>query len=710
MFRRHAVLLASVLAAPLAAQQVTPVNACPAAKTALVLSGGGAKGIAHIGVLKALDAAGIRPDLVVGTSMGAVIGALYAAGMSGTTLDSFARTLPLTKLLQSSEPLGPRAWGSLLPLLVWEGGERGFSLRSAAEKQGDANSLLNVALLRGNLIARGNFDRLPIPLRVVATDLRDRSVVVLSGGDVAQAVRASIAVPLVLAPVTIGERTLVDGGLSANIPITVARSSGATRVIVSDVTERPADSLTSVSQMGVADQLLGWLFLQPAAPLSRGDLFIRSPIEGYSTTDVSPPIVDSLLRMGERSAMAMIATWECRPPTPAAAVHTAAPTLPTVVGRMTSDSSDHDGAHTVQRALDLTEGVPLDVSALQRRLYQLESRDVFRELWLTPSGRGDTVDFHPTLVRQPRRVAGMGIAYDVELGGRVWGGMLERRLAVLNAEGSAVISLGRFRNEAAVTLRRPTLLGLPTYSPVATIHGRLEELRRFSSDGVELPSADYRDLTATAGVERNIGQNVRLMLGGEWRTWYETTTIADTSRTTTTTSSAIGPRFTAEKLTDTRERLARLTLVWTTEYSLAAFEGNFRGSFGSVRHEERIRLGVGETLPDGLTFPLGGDEGFPGLHLGERRGDREAYASLALSRRVVGPLRLRVTGAYGRTTFGDDPGIPAGGGYRATEPRDWLLGARAGIGSDTPLGPVQVEYGWNDSGRQALYLRVGRWF
>jgi len=710
MIRRDIALLSTLLAAPLAAQQVAPANACQSAKTALVLSGGGAKGIAHIGVLKALDAAGIRPDIVVGTSMGAVVGALYAAGMSGSTLDSFARTLPLTKLLHSSEPLGPTAWGSLLPLLVWEGGERGFSLRSAAEKQGDANSLLNLAMLRGNLIARGSFDHLPIPLRVVATDLRDRSIVVLSGGDLAQAVRASVAVPLVLAPETIGERTLLDGGLSANIPIAVARSNGATRVIVSDVTGRPADSLTSVSQLGVADQLLGWLFLQPAAPLSQDDLFIRSPIEGYSTTDVSPSIVDSLLRMGERSARAMIAKWECRPSSPATEVVAIAPTRPIVVGRVSSTPGDADGARMVQRALELAEGVPLDVAVLRRRLYQLESRDVFRELWLTPSGNGDTVDFHPTLVRQPRRVAGMGIAYDVELGGRVWGGVLERRLAVLHAEGSAVISLGRYRNEAEVTVRRQTLLGLPTYSPVATLRGRLEELRRFTPDGVEVPSTEYRDLSAIAGVERNIGRSVRLMLGGEWRTWHASDTVLAGGTTTSSTSNAIGARFTAEKFTASRERLARMTLAWTTEYSLATVEGNVRGVIGSVRHEERIRLGIGESLPDGLTFPLGGEEGFPGLHQGERRGDREAFISVALSQRVIGPLRLRVTGAYGRTTFGDDTGTPVVGDYQPADSGDWLLGGRAGFGSDTPIGPVQVEYGWNNAGRQALYLRVGRWF
>ena len=152
-----------------------------------------------------------------------------------------------------------------------------------------------------------------------------------------------------------------------------------------------------------------------------------------------------------------------------------------------------------------------------------------------------------------------------------------------------------------------------------------------------------------------------------------------------------------------------------------------RAYIGSVRLEPRVRVGIGERLPVALTFPLGGDDGFPGLHLGERRGDREAFASLALSRAVAGPLRLRVVGAVGRTAVGSTPTTLIG--PRSAEEDGivtnddlvrrssgvfsrggWLTGARVGFGTDTPLGPVQVEYGWNDAGREALFLRVGRWF
>ncbi|MEO5800129.1 MAG: patatin-like phospholipase family protein, partial [Gemmatimonadales bacterium] len=424
MMRRATPFLLALLTAPLAAQQPATVGACISARTALVLSGGGAKGFAHIGVLKALDAAGLRPDLVIGTSMGAVIGALYASGLSGKTIDSLARASAFTNLFRTSAALGPRAWGPLLPLVVWESGEGGFALRSAALRQGDVNDLLNATMLRGNLLARDDFDRLPIPLRVVATDLRDRSVVILRGGDLAQAVRASIAIPLVFAPVRVGERMLVDGGLSANIPIAAARASGATRVMVSDVTERPADSLNLASPLVVADRLLNWLFRQPADSLIRSDLFVRTPVEGFGSLDFAPATIDSLIDLGERAAQRGIANWSCRPAVPTPLPPLTA-TLPRILTSVATARHDEEGTRLVERALDLDLDRPIDLVALRKRMQDLAERDVFREIWLAPTGSGDSVTFHPVLVRQPRRVAGLGLAYDTELGGRVWGGLLD---------------------------------------------------------------------------------------------------------------------------------------------------------------------------------------------------------------------------------------------------------------------------------------------
>ena len=115
MLSRLGLALALATTSRLAIAPTIDAQQCRPQRTALVLSGGGAKGLAHIGVLRVLDSLGIRPDLVVGTSMGAVVGALYASGYSGRELDSLARVAPLAALFRTYQPLAPRSLGTLQP-------------------------------------------------------------------------------------------------------------------------------------------------------------------------------------------------------------------------------------------------------------------------------------------------------------------------------------------------------------------------------------------------------------------------------------------------------------------------------------------------------------------------------------------------------------------------------------------------------------------
>src|SRR5215212_1158243 len=107
-------------------------QSCRPVRTALVLSGGGAKGLAHIGVLRVLDSLGVRPNLVVGSSMGAIVGAMYASGYTGREIDSLAHSIPLANLFRTYQPRAPRSLGVLQPLVIWEQGSRRFNLQSAS--------------------------------------------------------------------------------------------------------------------------------------------------------------------------------------------------------------------------------------------------------------------------------------------------------------------------------------------------------------------------------------------------------------------------------------------------------------------------------------------------------------------------------------------------------------------------------------------------
>ena len=144
----------------------------------------------------------------------------------------------------------------------------------------ELNAAVAGLMLRGNLLARGDFDRLPIPFRAVATRLNDGRGVVYARGDLGRVVRASMSIPIVFEPVVIDGDRMVDGGLAANVPVSYARAAGAARVIVSDASEGLADTLglaSSAPPVRVMSHLVSLLGTQPADSLGPEDAVVRRP-------------------------------------------------------------------------------------------------------------------------------------------------------------------------------------------------------------------------------------------------------------------------------------------------------------------------------------------------------------------------------------------------------------------------------------------------
>ena len=682
---RRAALAAGLLLASVAHADAQSV-ACPAPRTALVLSGGGAKGLAHIGVLRTLDSLGIRPDLVVGTSIGSVIGAMYASGYSAREIDSLAAAMPVASLFRTFEPRAPASLSPLQPLLVWEFGERGFTMQGAAVREPEANALLNAAMLRGNLLARGDFDRLPIPLRVVAADLVDRSAIVLRAGDLARAVRASIAIPLVFVPERIDGRFLADGGLAANIPIGVARAEGAERVIVSDATEGFSDSLNLFSPFVVADRLLGFLFEQRREELRPGDIYIRPDVAGFQSLDFDAARARDLIARGRQAADSSLAPPVCTThavprPRPGRWLHVRSVTATPLPERETGP---------LLRLLDLEEGDSVRAARLRDRVRLAARSDRYLAVWLNPSGRGDTVSFSIVAERAPRRVAALGLAYDNELGGRMWLGGVERDLLGEEIEAHGALLLGNLEKELRGGVRRRYYVGAVPVMPLVEGHLLASDLRTFHADGGEAGRLDTREAAARAGIEWTLAADWSLTTGLDVRWWRnpdETTDRgAGVSVELVRSGEAADPSLVASGLL--HDRFRRLTLEAAQTRIVAGF-----------RVRPAVRIGWGRMLPPHLTLALGGSDGFPGLHVGEFRGDREAFASLHVARPVLGPLSLHAEGAAGRVGTGG-PLFDCG----------WRRGFRAGVGAATPVGPVRFEYGFADRGRRAAFVRLGRWF
>jgi predicted acylesterase/phospholipase RssA len=660
---------------------------CRPGSTALVLSGGGAKGLAHIGVLRVMDSLGIRPDLVVGSSMGAIVGAMYASGYSGREIDSLARSLPLTDLFRTYQPRAPRSLGILQPLVVWEQGSRRFNLQSASVSESKVNSLVNAALLRGNLLARGNFDSLPIRFRAVAANLADRSAVVIDSGDLARAVRASIAIPFLFAPESLGGQILADGGLAANIPVAAARAAGAERVIVSDATERLADSVDLFSPIVLADRLLGFLFQQPADSLLPGDILIRPAVEGFTGLNFSPAKVASLIRRGSNAAEgALNGRDECLP----RYALNMRPSLPRRITRVVYHSDNPSERLALSRLLGLSLSDTLVPTLLRGRVRNLATSEAYQAVWLAPHGAGDSVSFEVSARRAARRVAGLGLAYDNELGGRMWVGAVDRRLLALSLEGSAAVFLGEFRKDLSVGLRRNYQLGHQLMTPTLSLQIGSESVRQFASDGDELDPLETREVLGFLGLERGFEPGWLVSVGLSGHDWdeprRETSTVGATAKVT--------------RVGRSRSQVFEAEFLWNGVYRRAVLDGEAGVVLGGLRLRPRLRLAWGDRLPLQATIPLGGADGFPGLHLDERRGDRETFASVLLTYGLKGPFVGRLEVAAGRSGLGGP----------FLDDRGWLAGARVGIGADTPVGPIRFEYGRTTTGRGAIFVRLGQWF
>lgn len=691
--RLRLVITSLMLVVAAAAPARLDAQSCPAGKVALVLPGGGVLGIAHVGVMQVMDSLGIVPDLIVGTSMGAITGALFASGYSGLEIDSLARDYNFGALIGTYAPRAPRSLGPNAPLIIWEQGDSSsMTLQTSAAREGEVNTLMAAMLLRGNLLARGDFDSLPIPFRAVATELQSGKRVVLSKGDLAHAVRASFALPLVFKPATIDGLALVDGGLSENSPVRSARELGATRVILSRLDSRlpPADPS---SYAAVALKMVDYLFRANPPELEPGDVDIRTDVSGYNNLDFSDATMTALVARG-RAAARQLAADPCLPRRPRRDV----PLRP-LARSVIAEPARATIRRVVVQSLMPTPGAVPDVPALQQRLREFGQSELIRGLWLNPQVRGDSIRFAPVVERAPRRAMAAGVVYDQELGGGVWVGVVDRAFAGRNLEASARARFDDFRQGVTMGLRPSYQLGRTILRPYASFAAGLEDIRTFDPRGVETPrerAPTVREQIVQGGMERYVGQDWTVRLGATYRWW-------DTRRGDSLlapSDDAFGALVRIEHPSDRHAFAGALEVDWTNRYQRVAVTASRPHSWGRVRETTTLRLGwSSRDTPLTARFSLGDKDGFAGFHIGEKLAYTESVLQSDLGFPLRGPLRFLLTTMGGQTS--GDPKRPLAG--------TWYAGARVGVGADSPLGPLRLQYGVNNDRRTQWYFRIGRW-
>ncbi|MEO1291520.1 MAG: patatin-like phospholipase family protein [Pseudomonadota bacterium] len=355
---------------------------------ALVLSGGGAAGVAHVGVIKELERLGIRPDIITGTSMGAVVGGLYASGFTPEDLERAVTEIDWTRILDDASErdlIQPRRRDSRLdPFSVQTDLPIGLGPDGVEVAAGLVDGVKLTAILRQLSVHVDNiedFDNLPIRFRAVATDLVTAEPVVLGSGDLGVAMRASMSIPGFFPPVKLDGRVLVDGGVTNNLPIDVAREIGADIVIASFIPPANADPDALDSLTGSLGQAMA-IFIHARSrylidTLAGDDVLLRPGVEnvGMLAFEEAPGTIDAGVAAVQAQREALLRLTGARAPLePRESIGDTA-ARPLSYDRILVNYDGRLDPEIIKRRLNLPESgttTPQSLEIAVRRVYGLE--------------------------------------------------------------------------------------------------------------------------------------------------------------------------------------------------------------------------------------------------------------------------------------------------------------------------------------------------
>ncbi len=395
----HVVILASILTIAAVAwprlsiaAQTTELN--PRPKIGLALSGGGARGAAHIGVLRVLEEHQVPIDYIAGTSMGAIVGGLYSAGRSPSDIERALGEVDWADVFDDNSARADRSFrrkrdDDLYLVKHKPGFNQGKFTFAMGIVEGQKIGLMLTRLLAG-ASAAGDFDQLPIPFRAVASDIATGNEVVLGNGNLADAIRASMSIPTVISPIEIDGQILVDGGVANNLPVNVVREMGADIVIAVDISTPLASKSQITSVLAVTNQLVRLLTRRNVdaqiATLTDADILMIPDLGDVATGDFGdyalaiPPGRQAAEAQLQRIRQLSLSGTDYRKYRAAlASVDQSSPVIDSIqLVNNSSVSDDFIRSRLLYAASEeVVEGRPLDVSGLEARIARVYGVELF---------------------------------------------------------------------------------------------------------------------------------------------------------------------------------------------------------------------------------------------------------------------------------------------------------------------------------------------
>lgn len=700
-------------------------------KIGLALSGGGARGGAHVGVLKALEEFGVPVDYIAGTSMGAIIGGLYASGYSADEIEALLIATDWSKGLTDQPARRDRTMRKkeleaqfLIPYRV--GFNKGkLQLPLGAIEGQHLDQLFHRMLLP--VVGIDDFDLLPIPFRAVGTDLVTGEQVVLSHGSLPDALRASMSVPGVFAPVRINERLLVDGGMSNNLPVNIVREMGADIVIAVDISSPllTEEQLTSV--LSVTEQLTNFLTRRSAdaqiESLGPRDILIVPELKGFSSADFEA--AEDIVPLGYDAALLEQADL----------MALAANRLTEPAGVRLNNAADYTvqfieidnrsvlNDELIRSRVDINLGQAIDLDSLDQSVDRVYSLDVFESVTydLVTNDQGEQgVVVHAS----PRDWGPNYLQFGLELSSdfsensdfKLGAAYTRNALNALGGELRVIGSIGR-EDEINFDFYQPIDLKAKWFVE-PQVYWRRSKYNLWLDD-TNIAALEISRWGAQVGLGRNLSTTDRIRLDygfgrgkaktitgdlgfpyddsakiGELSFAYRHDSLDSLWFPTSGMSHHLGYIYASDKLGA------------SSDYQQAGASGLF--SWSRDRNSLTLAYQAGYSFHDDAPFErwfrLGGFGRLSGLIPDQLSGRHVALASLVYYRRLNSLDLLPVYAGFSLET---------GNAWETSDEiaiDDLRYSASVFIGASTPIGPVYLAYGHSDSGDNAVYFYLGNPF
>ena len=711
---------------------------CPAAASrptiGLVLGGGGARGLAHIGTLKLLAEMRVPVDFVAGTSMGSIIGGLYAAGLSPQEIESGMLAMDWESLFLDRPPRNQRPFrrkrddrSDYYDFVLGLQGMKPALPRGIVSGQRLTMSMKFPQLYTTD---KKHFDDLPIPFRAVATDIETGELVILSSGSLLHAMRASMAIPGMFNPVHLDGRLLIDGGVLRNLPIDVAKQMGADIIIAVDVgiplDQMSADKISSIFQ--VSEQTIN-IYLRESSQRyhDQADVLLQIPLPGFSSADFKKAA--DIMRAGEAAAESIREALVPFAVTTAEydeflQKHRTGPKAYPRIDEVEIVNNSRIDDYVISRRVNIKAGRELDPRQLERDLTDLYGLGVFE---LVDFKIEENNNRHTLKIEAEEKLSGpnlliFGLDYVDDLEGRIDFGLLARytRLEInrLGGEWTTDVRLGMTRGVKSEWYQPLE----PSRTMFLSVTARTWfETQDLYEDAYRV--AEYRIRTAGLGLDAGI----QLGTVGECRFGVRRGEMD--ARVVSGRAQVPEPRKSYGGW------LADLTYDLLDEADFPRNGGSGRARLFMARtdlgdSDDYDRLGVdlaqyfssghntffmtlaggsslGSELPFDNQFVVGGPHSFSGLKPGQARGQAFGVGRIGFYRRM----------AEGKIIFGTNfyigGWIETGNVWASQHDADLDDLIKAGamvLSAATIFGPVQIGYGRNENDLDSFFLTIGRQF